>query len=92
MRHRGWMDKIADNADLPAEAMPGQPVVELLGQRRVLIEHHKGVTEYTTQRIQIKMSYGFLRICGSSLELARMCAEQLVITGRIDSISIIRGR
>ena len=31
--------------------LPGQPVVELVGDRRVLIENHIGVTEYGTERI-----------------------------------------
>ena len=41
-----WMERMVERADLPGEALPGQPLVELLGERRVLIEHHGGVTEY----------------------------------------------
>lgn len=90
MKQRRWMDRIVETADLQGEPAPGQPIVEILGERRVLIEHHGGVTEYSRERIQIKMRYGRLCICGDGLELARMSAQQLVITGRIDSISLIR--
>lgn len=92
VKRRGWIERLADSADLQGEAFPGQPLVELYGDRRVLIEHHGGVTEYGREKIQVKVRYGYLCICGSCLELARMTADQLVITGRIDSVSIIRRR
>ena len=87
-----WMERLADRADLQGEAMPGQPLVEIFGEGRVLIEHHNGVTEYGREKIQVKMRYGSLCICGGGLELARMNAQQLIISGRIDSVSIIRRR
>lgn len=92
MKQRRWMERMADTADLQGEPFPGQPLVEIFGERRVLIEHHAGVTEYGREKIQVKMCYGCLCVCGSGLELARMSAEQLIITGRIDSISMIRRR
>lgn len=91
-KQRGWIERIADSADLQGEAFPGQPVVEIFGERRVLIEHHNGVIEYGRERIQIRVHYGFLCVCGSCLELARMTGEQLVITGRIDGVNLIRRR
>ena len=92
VKRRGWIERLADSADLQGEAFPGQPLVELYGDRRVLIEHHGGVTEYGREKIQVKVRYGYLCVCGGCLELARMTAEQLVIPGRIDSVSIIRRR
>lgn len=71
-------------------ALPGQPVVELVGDRRVLIENHIGVTEYGTERICVKVKYGQLSVCGYGLELVRMTKAQLVITGNIGSITIDR--
>ena len=87
-----WMERLVDRADLQGEVLPGQPLVEIFGEGRVLIEHHGGVTEYGREKIQVKMRYGFLVICGSGLELARMNAEQLIISGCIDSVNIIRRR
>lgn len=92
MRQRGWIERFTESADLQGELMPGQPLVELFGDRRVLIEHHGGVTEYGREKIQVRVKYGFLCICGGCLELARMTAEQLVITGRIDTVTLIRRR
>lgn len=87
-QRKGILDRIADKTDLQEEPFPGQPVVELYGQRRILIEHHRGVTEYGKERICIRMGYGQLCISGSCLEVAKMTAEHLVIVGKIASITL----
>ena len=91
-QRNGVLERLAERTDLQGESLPGQPLVDSYGDRRGLIEHHRGVTEYGRERIRIRGRYGWLCICGGCLELARMTAEQLVITGRIDSVSLIRGR
>lgn len=83
--------RVSNKADLLSEPLPGVPVVELAGDRRVLIENHQGVKEYGTQRIRIQLRYGQLCVCGDHMELSQMTKEQLVITGRIDSITVLRG-
>ena len=70
-----------DRLDLPGESLPGQVVVEITGENRVLIEHHCGVREYSRERIGVKVKYGMLQVCGNCLELRCMTREQLVISG-----------
>ena len=72
-----WMERLALKAEMEEELLPGQSLVELFGAGRVLIEHHLGVTVFTCDEICIRMKYG-------------MSNEMLVITGRIDSLRIIR--
>ena len=79
-----------DRLDLPGESLPGQVVVEITGENRVLIEHHCGVREYSRERIGVKVKYGVLQVCGSCLELRCMTRDQLVISGRIDCIVLKR--
>lgn len=90
MRNSGWMQHIADSADLEGEMLPGVPVVELAGDRRLLIERHGGVTQYSGECICIKVRYGQVCVRGSALELTRMTREQLVISGRIDCVELQR--
>lgn len=89
-REINWVQRLADTADLSAEPMPGQSVVELAGDRRVLIEGHKGVTQYSCEKILVKVRFGLVSICGCGLELTRMTKEQLVISGRVDCIQLHR--
>ena len=91
-RRKGLMDRLIEEADLPGELLPGQSVVELAGDRRVLIENHRGVTEYGQGKISVRVRYGLVVVCGCGLELSRMTREQLVITGRIDGITLHRGK
>jgi len=88
----GWIERFAQGADLQGEALPGQSIVELFSDRRILIEHHRGVLQYSDCEICIRLKFGLLRICGCQLELAKMSNQQLVITGRIDAMHIIRGK
>lgn len=90
MEKSNWIQKLADGADLAAEPLPGVPIVEVAGENRVLIERHSGVTEYSRERICVKVRYGAVCICGCSLELTRMTREQLVISGRIDCVQLQR--
>ena len=79
-----------DRLDLPGESLPGQVLVEISGENRVLIEHHCGVREYSRERIGVTVKYGMLQVCGSCLELRCMTKEQLVISGKIDCIVLKR--
>lgn len=76
--------------DLPAEPLPGQSVVELLGDSRVLIEKHLGVCQYGCQCVSVKMTFGTVTVQGNGLELMHMSRDQLVISGKIDSINVNR--
>lgn len=85
-----WMQRLADGADLYGETLPGVPVVEIAGDRRVLIERHRGVVEYGAQRICVRVSYGIICVTGCGLELTRMTGQQLIISGQIDCVQLQR--
>ena len=81
---------LTDGADLSGEPIPGQFLAEILGDNRLLIENHKGIQEYGKERIRIKCAFGAISVCGSGLEIFRMSKEQLIIRGRIDTVSLNR--
>ena len=85
-----WWDRIVQRVDLPVEAIPGQSILELLGDNRVLIEGHRGVSQYGTDKIGVNLPFGVVCISGCNLELTHMTRSQLVIRGRIDSIQLHR--
>lgn len=89
-RKKDLLQRLTDSLDLPGEPLPGQPLVELAGDSRVLIENHHGVTRYGRDEIQVKVKYGCVCVKGFGLELARMTGEQLIICGHIDCVSLLR--
>ena len=89
---RNFLETMMSQTSLSAESVPGQPIVEIAGENRVLIECHRGVLAYSRERIQVGVRYGSLCICGCGLELAHMSREKLIICGKIDSVNLQRRR
>ena len=89
-RRKNWIQNLSETMDLPGEPMPGIPLVELAGDNRVLIENHGPIVEYGPERIRVVLKYGQLCICGHKLTLGRMSHDQLVVSGTINSLTIIR--
>jgi len=87
---RFFLERLAEDSDLPMEPFPEQPIIEIAGHRRVLIENHMGVKAYGRDKIIIKVKYGYVCVCGCELELIRMTREQLVIRGRIEGVMLQR--
>ena len=86
-----WVERIAEGTDLQDTPIPGLPLIELAGDRRVLMENHGGVTEYGTERICVRVKFGQVCISGEDLCLSKMSKYQLIISGRIASIELYRG-
>lgn len=89
-RKQEFFYRLTDGMDLPGEPLPGQPIIEIAGESRVLIENHCGVKEYSRERIGIQVKYGMVCVCGSCLELKHMTSQQLVISGKIDTVTLLR--
>lgn len=87
---RKLLERITAAADLQEESVMQHPLVEIAGDRRVLIEHHHGVTQYGRCQIRVRVKYGAVVVEGTQLQLLRMCAEQLIISGKIDNIRLER--
>ena len=88
--NRNILQRMTESMDLDVDAIQGQPLIEIAGDSRVLIENHFGVREYTPERIGVNLKYGSVLICGCGLKLSRMTKEQLVISGRIDGVTLRR--
>lgn len=87
-----FMRRITDAADLGAEPLPKLPLVEILGDNRVLIENHCGITAYSQCEICVKVKFGLIQVTGSRLHIARMTLDQLLIAGVVDGVSLYKGR
>lgn len=85
MRKRPFLEYLNDTSQLKK-----LPLVELAGENRVLIENHLGISAYSNEKIQVKVSFGELSIQGCGLQLMEICREQLVIRGEIWSVQLIR--
>ena len=87
---KNFIESMVIQSSLTADTVPGQPIVEIAGDKRVLIECHQGVLAYSRERIQVRVRYGCVCICGCNLEMLHMTKEKLIICGRIDSVQLHR--
>ena len=78
-------------AEIPvADILMRRPLVEVLGNGRLMIENHRGIIEYSNQKICVKVTFGCIKVCGNKLIIAKMTSEQMVIVGEIQNISWIK--
>ena len=89
MRGQHWIERLSDGLDLTGE-VNADSLVELAGDRRVLIEHHRGICRYQKDCICVLVSFGKVRIEGCGLEIAKMNRDQLVICGKIRTVTLDR--
>jgi len=81
-----YLDRVMLGAGLKGEALPGSPLIEIIGKNRVLIENHKGVNCYTENEIHVNCRLGNIRIIGEKMSLVHMAKDCLVITGYISGL------
>ncbi len=91
-KERNFWEHMMKQTTLAQESVPGQPIIEIAGSHRVLIENHQGVAAYGKERILVNVKYGSVCVCGCNLEMIHMTKEQLVICGKIDSVGLQRRR
>lgn len=90
-RNKNLLDKVATAADLEGTPLPGIPIIEIAGARRVLVEHHLGIVSYSNEEICVKVKFGGVRILGSSLNISCMTREKLMIIGCIEEVKLVSG-
>ena len=88
-RRHGLLEKTAQVFDLPADVVAGLPRLELVGDRELRMENHRGILAYGTQEIHISGGAFSVKVSGEELELRTMNALELLITGRITAVHIV---
>ncbi len=83
---------ITEAVDIPAELLPGMPLIELTGHSRVMVDNHRGISEYTNGCICVRVSFGLVSIYGCGLRITKMRKKQIVIGGNILRVELEKGR
>lgn len=83
-----WMEKLRHQMAKSPEPVPGVPIVEITGFRRVLIENHRGIIGYSREQIRVRVSRGAIVVRGNGLSLTHMSRDVLVVTGSIACVDL----
>ena len=79
------VDKIVRSMDVPEVASTISKVT-LISDDSVFIENHRGVSEYTSEEIRVRLNKKQLEVSGTDLTIEYLTGENLSIQGKIHSV------
>ncbi|MEL7564949.1 MAG: sporulation protein YqfC [Dehalobacterium sp.] len=74
--------------EIPTDIALNLPRITMLGNLQLNIENHKGIVEYTENKIRITVTRGYLDIEGNNLVLRNVQIDEIMINGEINQIKI----
>ncbi len=80
---------VSEMFELPKEIMLNLPKLSLIGNNQMLVENHKGIIEYTPQRIRLNSTIGVIRVQGKDMNLKNIAADDIMVTGSIKAIEFL---
>ena len=87
-RKESLLERAGQALELPGDALGGLPRVELLGDRELRMEAHKGILAYGGEEIHISGGRLIVKVRGANLELRAMNGSELLITGEIAGVDL----
>ena len=85
-RNKSIQSRINRLLEIPQEISTNLPKITVIGFKQMLIENYKGILEYQDFYIRISTYIGILNINGYDLYLEEMTTDDLLVTGKIESI------
>lgn len=85
-RKKGQLQKLAGILEIPQDIVMDLPRITMLGNKQILIENHKGIIEYTTSIVRVKINKGQLLIKGCNLTLGNLQMEQILVEGTVEEV------
>lgn len=78
-----------ERLELPVNIASGVARIELLGNRELYMDRHRGVLAYSTEEVDVNGGGVVVRIRGQGLQLLVMTEQELRITGRLQGIELV---
>ena len=78
--------KLDEILEIPVELSTNNPKVTIIAFERLLIENYRGILEYQDYFVRVNTYIGIVNINGFNLNLEEMTTDDLLVTGKIESI------
>ncbi len=88
-KSNGVKRSIAEMLELPKDIVLDLPKIIMVGNLQVYIENHKGIIEFTDNKVRINTKNGTLCITGKNLILKNIVLEEIIIVGEINQVDFI---
>ena len=80
---------MANYLELPKDLLMNLSRITLIGDIQLHIENHRGIIEYTKEKIRISISMGELVIVGEDLVLRNIFPDEIAVEGKIKALNIL---
>lgn len=85
------MDKMRKISNLIEAGQIGSTRIEIIDNKRIVVEGCYGINEYATDYIKINLPKGTLTVFGDGLQLSLMKEKDVTLEGKISSIEFEGG-
>ena len=85
-KNKSIQSRINRLLEIPQEISTNLPKITVIGFKQMLIENYKGILEYEEFFASISTHIGILNINRYDLYLEEMTTDDLLVTGKIESI------
>lgn len=79
------LDALAERLELPREAL-GSLLVTAVGRRRLLVENHRGIVQYSEVCVRLRSEEGEFSVFGDALRIRVLGKQKLALEGDIRSM------
>lgn len=73
--------RFIETFDLPPEVMLNLPLIMMVGGKSLILENHRGILEYSRERIRIRLAKGEIMLNGRNLLIQSISNEEIQIKG-----------
>jgi sporulation protein YqfC len=82
--------KLADDLEIPNDAMTDNFDLRMHGNKKVIIENHLGISNYENDEVGIKTVENNILIKGSKFKIEEINNYKVIIKGNIDEILFLK--
>lgn len=89
---QSWLARIRQQAEeslLAEDLSPQLARIEIIGNKRVLVENHRGILEYSDTCMRINCGKMIIQIEGQDLTLKALSLSELAVSGRITGVQYV---
>lgn len=80
--------RFIETFDLPPEVMLNLPLIMMVGGKSLILENHRGILEYSRERIRIRLAKGEVTLTGRNLLIQSISNEEIQIKGELTGLSL----
>ena len=83
-------NQLAEAFEIPQDALLDMPRITMIGDAQFYLENHRGIIEYTSEKVRVSVLGGSLEITGANLVLKNIKQDEIAIQGMISQLTFAR--